>query len=98
MDNNIIKDSNLVYNEYSPNGDEIIISRADYINKLKGFWLAQCIANWTGLVTEMDKIGNIGEMKTGDFYTREDWGKRRNAKYYPNCLPNRFRIYLRRII
>jgi hypothetical protein len=23
----------------------------------------------------MDKIGNIGEIQTGDFYTREDWGK-----------------------
>lgn len=53
----------------------ITISRADYKNKLHGFWLGQCIANWTGLVTEMDKIGNIGEIQTGDFYTREDWGK-----------------------
>ena len=22
----------------------------------------------------MDKIGNIGEIKTGEFYTRDDWG------------------------
>ena len=36
--------------------------------------MGQCI-NWTGLVTEMDKIGNIGDIKTGDFYTMEDWGK-----------------------
>ncbi|MCC6725902.1 MAG: ADP-ribosylglycohydrolase family protein, partial [Saprospiraceae bacterium] len=43
--------------------------------KLYGFWLGECIANWTGLVTEMDKIGNLGELKTGPFYTREDWGK-----------------------
>ena len=27
------------------------------------------------LITENDKIGNIGEIKTGDFYTRENWGK-----------------------
>ena len=40
-----------------------------------GFWLGQLIANWTGLITEMDKIGNIGEVKTGKFYTRNDWGK-----------------------
>ena len=40
-----------------------------------GFWLGQLIANWTGLITEMDKIGNIGEVKTGEFYTRNDWGK-----------------------
>lgn len=54
---------------------DFVISRTDYINKLEGFWLAQCIANMTGLVTEMDKIGNIGEIKTGQFYTRDDWGK-----------------------
>lgn len=53
----------------------ITLSRAQYKDQLYGFWLGQCIANWTGLVTEMDKIGNIGELKTGDFYTREDWGK-----------------------
>ena len=56
--------------------DEFItISVADYKDKLKGFWLGQCIANMTGLVTEMDKIGNIGDIKTGEFYTSEDWGK-----------------------
>lgn len=52
--------------------DEIQISRADYYEKLHGFWLGQCIANWTGILTEMDKIGGEGE--TGVFYTREDWG------------------------
>lgn len=55
-------------------GTVIKISRADYQDKLEGFWLGQCIANWTGLITEMDKIGNIGEVQTGAFYTREDWG------------------------
>ena len=73
---NIIKDDNLEYKNYTPTSKEIIVSRNDYFNKLKGFWLAQCIANWTGLVTENDKIGNIGKSKTGDFYTREDWGKK----------------------
>ena len=73
---NIIKDDNLEYKNYTPTGKEIVVSRNDYFNKLKGFWLAQCIANWTGLVTENDKIGNIGKSKTGDFYTREDWGKK----------------------
>ncbi len=38
----------------------------------QGFWLGQSIGNWTGLVTEMDKIGGVGEQ--GSFYTREDWG------------------------
>ena len=39
----------------------------------QGFWLGQSIGNWTGLVTEMDKIGGEGEH--GRFYTRDDWGK-----------------------
>lgn len=47
---------------------EYTISRARYADGLEGFWLGQSIANWTGLVTEMDKIG------TGAFYTRDDWG------------------------
>lgn len=51
----------------------LIISPEEYKDKLHGFWLAQCIGNWTGLITEMDKIGNIGDIKTGDFYTRNDW-------------------------
>ena len=52
------------------------IDKEEYSNKLEGFWLGQSIANWTGLITEMDKIGNIGEIKTGNFYTRENWGKK----------------------
>ena len=68
-------DPNLNYNGYTVNSADLIISRADYFDKLYGFWLAECIANWTGLVTEMDKIGNIGTVKTGPFYTRDDWGK-----------------------
>jgi hypothetical protein len=52
-----------------------VLSRLEYRDKLYGFWLGQCIANWTGLVTEMDKIGDIGEVRTGPFYTREDWGE-----------------------
>ena len=53
----------------------LVLSRSEYKDRLYGFWLGQCIANWTGLVTEMDKIGNIGDIKTGNFYTMEDWGK-----------------------
>jgi hypothetical protein len=71
----IIADSGLVYKRYTPGKSDRIVSRSGYLNKMYGFWLGQCIANWTGLVTEMDKIGNIGEIKTGDFYTRNDWGK-----------------------
>mgnify|MGYP006274518393 CR=1 FL=1 len=48
------------------------IDRAAYAEKLEGFWLGQCIGNWTGLVTEMDKIGGNGPH--GRFYTWDDWG------------------------
>ncbi len=71
---NSLRDGNLVYEEYSPESSDLVISRSAYLDKLYGFWLGESIGNWTGLVTEMDKIGNIGEIQIGDFYTREDWG------------------------
>ena len=61
------------YLAYAPSPDDLAISREDYRNGLYGFWLGQCIANWTGLVTEMDKIG--GEGPHGEFYTRDAWGQ-----------------------
>jgi len=74
---------------FTKDGKEFIsISRDNYAEKLYGFWLGQCIANWTGLVTEMDKIGNIGDVKTGDFYTREDWGKPDQANIWAEGVPS----------
>ena len=61
------------YFSYTPSPDDLVISRQAYVDKLYGFWLGQCIANWTGLITEMDKIG--GEGPTGEFYIRDDWGQ-----------------------
>lgn len=49
----------------------LIINRERYQDRMHGFWLGQSIGNWTGLVTEMDKIGGAGSQ--GVFYTREDW-------------------------
>ncbi|MFT5757968.1 MAG: hypothetical protein ACI9LM_002705 [Alteromonadaceae bacterium] len=49
------------------------IDRAAYLNQLHGFWLGQSIANWTGLVTEMDKVGTP---ETMPFYTDDDWGSK----------------------
>ncbi|MFK8055656.1 MAG: ADP-ribosylglycohydrolase family protein [Saprospiraceae bacterium] len=66
----------------------VVISRAEYQDQLYGFWLGQCIANWTGLVTEMDKIGNIGEIKTGAFYTREDWGQPDQPSIWAEGVPS----------
>ena len=67
--------------------DSITISKKAYQNKLEGFWLGQCIGNWTGLVTEMDKIGNIGDIQTGPFYTREDWKKADQPSIWGQGIP-----------
>ncbi len=65
----------ITYAAYTPSASDLAVSREQYIDQFQGFWLGQSIGNWTGLVTEMVKVGNIGEFKTGDFYTREDWGR-----------------------
>ena len=39
-------------------------------------------------MTEMDKIGNIGEIKTGDFYTRADWGKPDQPSIWGQGVPS----------
>ena len=70
------------------NQDSIVISKEKYADQLYGFWLGECIANWTGLVTEMDKIGNVGAIKTGDFYTREDWGKPDQPSIWAEGIPS----------
>ena len=82
------KDGNLVYKPYKPKATDRIISRSEYKKKLYGFWLGECIANWTGLVTEMDKIGSIGELKTGAFYTRDDWGKPDQPSIWGQGVPS----------
>ena len=64
---NTLFDSELHYFLYVPDGTERIISRTAYLDQFQGFWLAQCIANWTGLITEMDKI-------EPPFYTDDNWG------------------------
>ena len=66
----------------------LVISKTDYEQSMYGFWLGQSIANWTGLVTEMDKIGNVGEIRTGEFYTSEDWGKPDQASIWGQGVPS----------
>ncbi|MGI9427702.1 MAG: ADP-ribosylglycohydrolase family protein [Bythopirellula sp.] len=77
--------ASLSYPAYAPRTSDRIISRSGYGEKLYGFWLAECIANWTGLVTEMDKIGDTPQYKTGKFYTRDDWGKPDQPSIWSNA-------------
>jgi hypothetical protein len=85
----IAKNPTLLYKKHFPGENEIALSRKAYYEKLQGFWLGTCIANWTGLVTEMDKIGNIGAVKTGNFYTRNDWGKPDQPSIWGQGLPSK---------
>ena len=66
--------------------DEWLIDRTDYAERLYGFWLGQSIANWTGLVTEMDRIG--GDGPHGKFYTRDDWGQPDQPSIWGKGLPS----------
>ncbi|MEY4106229.1 MAG: hypothetical protein RL181_571, partial [Bacteroidota bacterium] len=84
----IDKHPSLAYTAYTPTPGDTRISRKAYFDKLQGFWLGTCIANWTGLVTEMDKIGNIGEIQTGPFYTRNDWGKPDQPSIWGQGIPS----------
>lgn len=87
MNTNILVDPELTYNDYTPNSTDRVISRSEYKNKLYGFWLGQNIANWTGLVTEMDKIGGEGKYgRAAGFYTRENW----NGPDSPNLWNSEF--------
>ena len=71
-----------------PSPPPLTLQDDTYANHLYGFWLGQCIANWTGLVTEMDKIGDVGEIKTGAFYTRDDWGKPDQPSIWAEGVPS----------
>jgi hypothetical protein len=64
--------SSISFGELEGNRQVTKISRSEYMQQLQGFWLGQNIANWTGLITEMDKVGTP---QTLPFYTDEDWGK-----------------------
>jgi len=65
------------------------ISRDQYTEQLKGFWLGQNIGNWTGLITEMDKVGT---QVTLPFYTDEDWGGRDLKAIWGEYVPHADRI------
>lgn len=43
------------------------VSRTEYQERLRGMWLAENVANWTGLLTEFQR-------KQAPFFRDEDWG------------------------
>ena len=47
--------------------NQLRIDKDQYKDRLKGFWLGSCIANWTGLPTENQRTGF-------PFYTDSDFG------------------------
>ena len=47
--------------------DKLVINKDDYKDKLRGFWLGGCIANWTGLPTENKRT-------EFPFFTDSDFG------------------------
>jgi hypothetical protein len=88
QENTFGQNPKLTYKNYYPQPTDRTINRSAYYHKLQGFWLGTCIANWTGLVTEMDKIGNIGAIKTGEFYTRNDWGRPDQPSIWGQGIPS----------
>lgn len=44
-----------------------LLTRADYESRLRGLWLGECIANWTGLRAEASRTAP-------PFFTDADWG------------------------
>ncbi|MGB1327485.1 MAG: ADP-ribosylglycohydrolase family protein [Porticoccaceae bacterium] len=74
-----------IYFEALSSPDGYKISRQQYQEKLEGFWLGQNIANWTGLITEMDKVGTP---QTMPFYTDSDWGGRDQLAMWGEYVPH----------
>ncbi|MBT8185786.1 MAG: ADP-ribosylglycohydrolase family protein [Eudoraea sp.] len=60
--------SERINHKLNTNEDTLILKRSIYKNKLKGFWLGSCIANWTGLPTENKRTDF-------PFFTDADFGK-----------------------
>ncbi len=66
----VVGDPDLMYPEVRYNKGNMQIPRSEYSEKLQGFWLGQCIANWTGLRTEMQR-------RKPPFFTDDDWGTKK---------------------
>ncbi len=76
-----VKPNITAHSQFKASASDLSISRSDYANKLQGFWLAQSFANWTGLITELDK-------DKPPFYTDADWGSADLKTIYGEYMPH----------
>ena len=74
----------LILTSCTNNKENFVISKNEYKDKLEGFWLGQSIGNWTGIITEMDKISFPVNGKGGGFYVYDDWGKKDEPNIWSN--------------
>ncbi len=56
----------LILSSTSILAQQVTIGRYEYTDKLRGMWLGECLANWTGIQTEGDRV-------VPQFYTDDDW-------------------------
>ncbi len=58
-----------------PSPATLTLDRADYADRMAAMWMSECLANWTGLITEHDRPNGGDKYSTADpFYTDADWG------------------------
>jgi hypothetical protein len=57
------------------------LSRSEYKEKLRGFWLGSCIANWTGLKTE-------GKRNCKPYFTDDDWNTYQGHEWLSEEIEN----------
>lgn len=53
-----------------------VMNRSDYESRLRGLWLGECIANWTGLRAEASRT-------SPPFFTDADWGTQPTGAHGP---------------
>ncbi|MBL8761838.1 MAG: ADP-ribosylglycohydrolase family protein [Phycisphaerae bacterium] len=53
-----------------------VLERSEYESRLRGLWLGECIANWTGLRTEASRTAP-------PFFTDADWGTQPTGAHGP---------------
>ena len=65
----------------SSSDSELVLNRSEYKDKLRGFWLGACIANWTSLPTENQRIDfpfftdlDFGNDKFDYVLDQDPWG------------------------